>query len=89
MGREGARHEDGSMKKSYSPPVLIRYGSIAECTFATPGNGGLSPTDPNFVPTADLGGGNYACGPTAGVAAMGGKSALVLQCDWFGEYSHS
>jgi hypothetical protein len=66
--------------KRYSSPVLADYGSIADTTFATPAQGG----DPNTP-----GGGPFACGPTAGQYDTGGKSAQVLQCDKFGEYSHS
>lgn len=77
------------MQKTYRAPAIVDYGSIAASTFATPNNGGLKPSDPNFVPTASLGNGSYACGPTAGSSATGGKNYLVLQCDWFGEYSHS
>ena len=65
--------------KHYSAPVLSDYGSIAECTFATPAQGG-DPTQP--------GGGPFSCGPTAGLFDTGGKSQQVLQCDKFGEYSH-
>lgn len=68
------------MKKLYSPPVIADYGSIADCTFATPAIGG----DPGTP-----GGGPFACGPDAGTLGPGGKSAVVLQCDKFGEYSHS
>jgi hypothetical protein len=66
--------------KHYTAPVLSDYGSIAECTFATPAQGG-DPTQP--------GGGPFSCGPTAGVFDTGGKSQQVLQCDKFGEYSHA
>ena len=65
--------------KRYSPPVLSDYGSIADCTFATPAQGG-DPTQP--------GGGPFACGATAGQFDSGGKSQQVLLCDKFGEYSH-
>ncbi len=66
--------------KQYSPPILSDYGSIADCTFATPARGG----DPNTS-----GGGPFACSPDAGTFDSGGKSQEVLQCDKFGEYSHS
>ena len=66
--------------KRYSPPVLSDYGSIADCTFATPARGG-NPNTP--------GGGPFACGPTAGIFHGGGKSQQELQCDKFGEYSHA
>ena len=77
------------MKMSYVAPAVVEYGSIADCTFATPNNGGLRPNDPNFIPALPLGDGNFACGPTAGSAGTGGKNYIVLQCDKFGEYSHS
>ena len=34
-----SRHSQsgGRMKKTYSPPKLVEYGRIADCTFATPG----------------------------------------------------
>lgn len=66
--------------KTYNTPVLTDYGSIAECTFATPAQGG-NPNTP--------GGGPFACGPTAGLFDTGGKSHQELQCDKFGEYSHA
>jgi len=69
------------MKKTYSTPALRRYGSIAECTFATPNNGGTR-SDP-------LSDGTFACNSTAGSDGNGNKNFDVLQCDTFGEYSHS
>lgn len=65
--------------KRYSPPTLSDYGSIADCTFATPAQGG-DPQQP--------GGGPFACGPTAGLFDTGGKSQQGLQCDKFGEYAN-
>ena len=65
--------------KLYSSPTLAHYGSIANCTFATPALGG----DPQ-----QKGGGPFSCGSTAGIFDAGGKSQQVLQCDKFGEYSH-
>lgn len=70
------------MKKAYSSPALLEYGSIAECTFTTPNNGGVRDADP-------LGDGNFVCSPTAGAEGAGNKNYIVLQCDGFGEYSHS
>ena len=66
--------------KSYSSPALTDYGPIGDCTFATPNQGG----DPHTP-----GGGPFECGPTAGQEGPGSKAAVVLQCDKFGEYSHS
>lgn len=66
--------------KRYSPPALADYGSISDCTFATPARGG----DPH-----QPGGGPFACGATAGQFETGGKSQQELQCDKFGEYSHA
>lgn len=77
------------MKMSYRTPRVVEYGSIAQCTFATPNNGAQKGADGNWIETAPLGDGNYACGPTAGSSGTGGKNYLVLQCDKFGEYSHS
>ena len=70
------------MKKTYSPPALLEYGSIAECTFTTPNNGGVR--DAEKLPD-----GNFVCSPTAGAEGSGNKNYIVLQCDGFGEYSHS
>jgi hypothetical protein len=64
--------------KRYSPPILSDYGSIADCTFATPAQGG----DP-----FQTGQGPFTCGPTAGQFDTGGKSQFGLQCDKFGEYA--
>ena len=67
--------------KPYSPPVLSDYGSIANSTFATPAAGG-DPEQP--------GGGPFTCHSSlAGSGQPGTKSQTVLQCDKFGEYSHS
>lgn len=66
--------------KRYSSPTLSDYGSIAECTFATPARGGNPHT---------RGGGPFACGASAGTFDGGGKSQQELQCDKFGEYSHA
>jgi len=71
------------MKKAYSAPGLVEYGSIADCTFATPNNGGTKD------PLLDNGDGTFSCGPTAGAEGNGNKNFDVLQCDSFGEYSHS
>ena len=68
------------MKKTYASPTVVGYGSIAECTFATPAIGG----DPGTS-----GGGPFECSPEAGTFGTGGKNFVVLQCDKFGEYSHS
>ena len=65
--------------KRYSSPTLSHYGSIADCTFATPAQGG----DPH-----QPGGGPFSCGPTAGLFDTGGKSQQGLQCDKFGEYAN-
>ena len=70
--------------KAYSPPVLSHYGSIADCTFATPARGG----DPHETAFNTATPGYFNCGPTAGVFSTGGKSQQVLLCDKFGEYSH-
>lgn len=84
-----------AMKLTYVAPSVTEFGSIADCTFATPNNGGSQikgggdNSEANGG-TAYLGGGNYACGPTAGDGDQkGGKSWMVLQCDKHGEYSHS
>ena len=77
------------MKKSYGTPLVVDYGSIADCTFATPNNGALRPSDPNFVPTTSLGDGDFACNASAGSSGIGGKNYQPLACDMFGEYSHS
>lgn len=67
--------------KTYNPPVLSDYGSIADCTFATPAAGG----DPE-----QQGPGPFTCHSTlAGSGQPGTKNTQVLQCDKFGEYSHS
>lgn len=77
------------MKMSYGRPRVIDYGSIADCTFATPNNGGLRPSDPNFVPAASTGDGNFVCNDSAGSNDRGGKNFNPLACDMFGEYSHA
>jgi hypothetical protein len=67
------------MIKHYSTPTLSDYGAIADCTFATPAAGG----DPNAQ-------GDGTCySPKAGSGEPGTKNTIVLQCDKFGEYSHS
>jgi hypothetical protein len=67
--------------KPYTSPVLSDYGSIADSTFATPAAGG-DPEQP--------GGGPFTCHSTlAGSGQPGTKNTIVLQCDKFGEYSHS
>jgi hypothetical protein len=67
--------------KPYTSPVLSDYGSIADSTFATPAAGG-DPEQP--------GGGPFTCHSSlAGSGQPGTKSQTVLQCDKFGEYSHS
>ena len=83
------------MAKSYSPPAVIDYGSIADCTFVTPAitkKYGI-PTG-SGAPAAIQPGGQYTCTVNAGVYTSltgqpGGKNYIVLQCDKFGEYSHS
>ena len=65
------------MKKSYSAPTVIDYGSISDCTFATPALG-ASPRG-----STD---GTCSASPYVG---QGSKNYIVLQCDKFGEYSHS
>jgi len=65
--------------KRYGSPTLSDYGSIVDCTFATPALGG----DPH-----QKGGGPFTCSPNAGLFSSGGKSQVELQCDKFGEYSH-
>ena len=70
-----------TIMKPYTSPVLSDYGSIADSTFATPAAGG-DPEQP--------GGGPFVCHSTlAGSGQPGTKSQTVLQCDKFGEYSHS
>ena len=66
------------MKKSYTSPAVIDYGSIADCTFATPALG-ASPR--SNVTTCPSDGSAYV--------GQGSKNYIVLQCDKFGEYSHS
>jgi hypothetical protein len=71
----------GMVTKPYSAPALLDYGSIADCTFATPSAGG----DPNAPSN-----GPFTCySPLAGSGQPGTKNTIVLQCDKFGEYSHS
>ena len=84
------------MKKTYISPAVAEYGSIADCTFATPGmTGALKSNHPDFVSATPLGDGNYQCGTGSNAwgagtpAGGGGKNHMVLQCDKFGEYSHS
>lgn len=68
------------MKQVYKSPAVVDYGSIADCTFATPANGGsVSPPEGNTDPCW--------AEPTGGPGT--GKNWQVLQCDKFGEYSHS
>jgi hypothetical protein len=70
-----------TIMKPYTSPVLSDYGSIADSTFATPAAGG-DPEQP--------GGGPFTCHSTlAGSGQPGTKNTIVLQCDKFGEYSHS
>ena len=84
------------MKKTYLSPAVVEYGSIADCTFATPGAGGLKPSDLGFVAAGphSSGDGSYVCGGGSNGWGMGrvdgkGKNYIVLRCDKFGEYSHS
>ena len=75
----------GQVMKPYSPPVLSDYGSIAESTFATPGSA---------FPVVDQGNppppGGYLCtSPQRGSGEPGTKNTAILQCDRFGEFSHS
>ena len=69
------------MKKTYAAPSIVEYGSIADCTFLTPNNGGVQGSYPDA--------GGALCSPDAGAAGNGNKNYIVLQCDSFGEYSHS
>src|SRR5687768_3499988 len=82
------REESLRMKKSYQSPAVIDYGSIASTTFVTP-----AVASKYGIPvgnTAKIDDQNYACSAEAGLyAGEGGKNYLVLQCDKFGEYSHS
>jgi hypothetical protein len=72
----------GMMTKPYSPPVLSDYGSIADCTFATPGS--------DFPVMEQDEPGPFVCNsPQRGSGLKGTKNTIVLQCDKFGEYSHS
>lgn len=76
------------MKKIYTTPAVIDYGSIAECTFATPAVRNANPTMV-FTPVQPNGS-QYYCASEAGLyAGQGGKNYIVLQCDKFGEFSHS
>ena len=76
------------MKKSYIAPAVIDYGTIAENTFVTPAAARKFGVPVGNEPS--LGDGNYQCSALAGVyAGHGGKNYLILQCDKFGEYSHS
>ena len=76
------------MAKSYSPPAVIDYGSIADCTFVTP-----AVSRKHGIPVGSeikISDGNYNCSALAGVyAGDGGKNYVILQCDKFGEFSHS
>ena len=76
------------MKKSYQTPAVVDYGSIASTTFVTP-----AVANKYGIPvgsTPKISEDNYACSAEAGLyAGEGGKNYLVLQCDKFGEYSHS
>ena len=65
--------------KRYTTPKLSDYGPIADSTFATPAAGG----DPNAPP------GSECYSPLRGTGQPGTKNTQVLQCDKFGEYSHS
>lgn len=70
--------------KTYSPPVLSDYGPIAQSTFATPGS--------DFPVVEQNPPGPFTCRSLAegtGSGEKGTKNTLVLQCDKFGEYSHS
>ena len=68
--------------KRYSSPALLDYGPIAESTFATPGS--------DFTPIEQDPPGPFVCSsPQAGSGLKGTKNTQVLQCDKFGEYSHS
>jgi hypothetical protein len=68
--------------KTYNKPVLSDYGSIADCTFATPGS--------NYPVVEQDPPGPFSCtGAGLGSGDPGTKNTLVLQCDKFGEYSHS
>lgn len=71
--------------KAYSPPVLSNYGSIADCTFATPALGG-NPRGTQYNTGTP---GVFTCSLEAGTFTAGGKSQQVLLCDKFGEYSHA
>lgn len=76
------------MRKEYHAPRVIDYGSIANNTFATPAV--ASRYGVAIQNTSPIGDGSYECNTTAGMyAGQGGKNYLVLQCDKFGEYSHS
>jgi hypothetical protein len=68
--------------KSYSEPRLSDYGPIANSTFATPGS--------DYTPVEQNPPGPFVCNsPYAGSGDKGTKSQQVLQCDKYGEYSHS
>lgn len=76
------------MKKSYQTPAVVDYGSIASTTFVTPAVAQKYGIPVGSQPA--IGDGNYSCSAEAGLyAGDGGKNYLVLQCDKFGEYSHS
>jgi hypothetical protein len=68
--------------KPYIAPSLSDYGPIANCTFATPGS--------NYTPVEQSPPGPFLCnGPGVGSGDSGTKNTQVLQCDKYGEYSHS
>lgn len=70
--------------KPYSPPVLSDYGSIAESTFATPGNAANAPVIEQDPPEP------FLCNsPLKGSGIGGTKNTEILLCDKFGEYSHA
>jgi hypothetical protein len=68
--------------KQYSTPALSLYGSIADCTFATPGS--------EYTPIEQKPPAPYICSsPQAGSGERGTKNTTPLLCDKYGEYSHS
>jgi hypothetical protein len=67
--------------KRYIAPRLSDYGSIANCTFATPGSD-HTPVEQNPPEP-------FLCNsPWAGSGEKGTKNTQVLLCDKWGEYSH-
>ena len=74
------------MRKPYSIPTVVAYGSIAECTFATPAISGG--TGRNATAPSD-GMGGWLCTNANTTGPGGGKNYIELQCDKFGEYSHA